>query len=91
MFETLLARTLAIAIFAGAAASGRVRTAGEQLGGRHLQNELRLLSRPGRTWERCGKELTRIFTRRKSNSSQTHNWLALSLKGEEICLLSTLA
>src|SRR5260370_26424600 len=35
-----------------------IRTAGEQLGRKHIQNELRLLPRPGRTLQPSGKELT---------------------------------
>jgi hypothetical protein len=34
--------------------------------------------------------MLRIFTRRKFNSSPMLNWLAWSLKDEEICLLSRL-
>jgi len=69
-----------------------VRTAGKQLGSKHIQSELRHPA-TARTdvaaqWERA--YILRIFTRRKFNSSLMHNWLAWSLKGEEICLLSGL-
>jgi hypothetical protein len=39
-------------------------------------------------WE--GAYTPRIFTRRKFNSSLMRNWLAWSLKDEEICPLSGL-
>jgi len=49
---------LGICNFLGSRRIAWVRTASEELHGKHIQNELRILPRPGRTWKCSGQELT---------------------------------